>query len=236
VDRDDGSEVMVTGYMNQWGSGSRYWLLVLAAFTSLSTAAEAKIVLLSTMDDADVVGTSVLDKTAPAENGALQLDVFTGAAGQIGQALDAHTIGGAAAVSYGDVLDPGSSDMTAMVWFNANSVLSQFLVRKGNAASPNEGWSISLESRNGGEFLRVFGRVNATGGSTNEDRALLLKDFTSENSTSTWHHAALVIHGAGSIEFFVDGSNADVTTNVWGDTFTTEPTLRFMIRHFRLPK
>jgi hypothetical protein len=33
----------------------------------------------------------------------------------------------------------------------------------------------------------------------------------------------LVIHGAGSIDFFVDGSNDDVVSNVWGNTFNTEP-------------
>jgi hypothetical protein len=150
-------------------------------------------------------------------------DVFGGATGRIGQAIDANTIGSAAAVDYGDVLDPGPNDMTAMLWFNADSVLSQTLARKGNGASQDEGWSISLESRNSGAFLRVYGRVNATGQGTNDDRALLLKDFTSETSTNAWRHVAMVIHGAGSIEFFVDGSNDDVVSNVWGSTFNTEP-------------
>jgi hypothetical protein len=215
---------LATRDIKTWMAAMKFRLCVFAAtLLLLTSSADAKLVLLNTMDDADIDGTTLLDKTTPAENGTLLTDVFGGATGRIGQAIDANTIGSAAAVDYGDVLDPGPNDMTAMLWFNADSVLSQTLARKGNGASQDEGWSISLESRNSGAFLRVYGRVNATGQGTNDDRALLLKDFTSETSTNAWRHVAMVIHGAGSIEFFVDGSNDDVVSNVWGSTFNTEP-------------
>jgi hypothetical protein len=212
-------EMLVIGNSKQRGLA----LLAIAVGIAFpATRVHGALALYSTMDDIDIVGTAVQDETFPAEDGVLQPNVTTGIAGQIGQAIDANTTGTAASVSYGNVLNPGSTDMTAMLWFNADSVKSQFLARKGNSGSGDEGWSLSLESRNSGEFLRVFGRVNATGVASNADRALLLKDFDSNTSTGVWHHVALVMHAAGSIELFVDGSTAGITPNVWGDTFTVD--------------
>jgi len=196
--------------------------LGLAALLALTPATRAGIVLLSTMDSADIIGTTVHDNTSPAEHGALQSNVATGVTGRIGQAIDASTPGTAASVSYGNVHTPGTGDMTVSIWFHADTVRSQVLARKGNAASGDEGWSLQLESRNSGEFLRVFGRANATGLATNDDRALLFLDLTPTASTGQWHHAALVIHGSGSIELYVNGADAGVAANVWGSTFNTD--------------
>ena len=182
-----------------------------------------ELMLHSTMNDVDVAATQALDVTLPAYNGQLRTDgtVSAGTPGQIGQALDVNVTGTAAAVDYGDVLNVGTGVQTISMWFNADSVKTQFLARKGNSVSSERGWSIFLEDVGDGQH-RVSFRVNAVGGSTNTARAVLLQELTPEASTGAWHHVAMVVDAEhGELRAYVDGEDANLVSNAWGDMFET---------------
>lgn len=189
--------------------------------------AQAGLVLHSSMDNADISGTTVFDSAAPAEDGTLRNDgtVTTGATGQIGEAIDAETTGSAAALDYGDVLDVGSGVQTISVWFNGTGVTKdQYLARKGNTSSGAIGWSIFLDDRlpqTGQSQYQATFRANATGGTANADKAVALILLSPEDSVNTWIHLAMVVDSInGTVTGYVNGSSAGTTTNAWGTTFT----------------
>ncbi len=197
---------------------------VIVACTAFSRVSAATLVLHSTMDDADISGTTVYDIALPAQNGTLDAAVTSGATGQIGQAIDSSTASGIPAVDYGDVLDAGAGVQTISAWFNADTIKTQIVAQKGNTGSSNIGWAMFLESRNSGAFLRVAVRACATGIGDNANRAIAWTDLATDGSDSTgiWHQVALVLDAsAGSVAGYVDGVLM-ATTNSWGMTFTTD--------------
>lgn len=189
------------------------------------TAAEADLVLHSSMDNADISGTTVADLVAPATDGELLSGASPGAVGQIGQAMDASVSGSAASVNYGDVLDVGTGLQTISLWFKPQSIATQYLIRKGNTSSSAVGWSVFLEDRGNGVH-RVVARANAAGGGGNGPRGILYQDLTTEASVDAWHHVALIIDassdGDGTLTAYLDGSAAEFDTNAWGSTFTLD--------------
>ncbi|MCC6679977.1 MAG: LamG domain-containing protein [Phycisphaeraceae bacterium] len=199
--------------------------LVWAVATIVASPAGAATLLLhSTMDNADISGTTVYDVAVPAQNGTLDAAATSGAAGVIGQAIDSVTASGVGAVDYGDVLDAGAGIQTISIWFNADTIKTQGVVRKGNAGSTNIGWSIFLESRNSGAFHRVAVRASATGVGDNPNRAIAWADLAGDGSDSTgvWHHVAFVMDAsAGSVSGYLNGVLM-TATNSWGLTFTTD--------------
>ncbi|MCC6679978.1 MAG: hypothetical protein IT445_03655 [Phycisphaeraceae bacterium] len=190
----------------------------------LSQVHAQTLLLHSTMDDADIVGSTVLDTALPAQNGVLDAGASSGAVGLFAQAINSAGTVGTTAVDYGDVLDPGAGIQTASVWFNADTIKTQYVFNKGNTASTTIGWSIFTESRNSGAFLRVAVRATATGVGDNPNRAIAWTDLAADgsDSTNTWHHVAYVMDAtAGTVAGYLDGILM-TATNSWGMTFTTD--------------
>lgn len=111
--------------------------------------------LYTTLDNADVTPTTVLDSEGAPQHGAI-VGTVGSAAGQIGEARSFNK-NDSNYVNFGDVLDPGTGSYTASVWFNPSSVSgNQFIAAKGNSSSADVGWSIWMS----GDDLHVRGQQN----------------------------------------------------------------------------
>lgn len=167
-----------------------------------------EIKLHTTLDTADISGSTVLDLAGTSEDGTLVGAGVTNPAGQMGEALG---FPGADTdhVDYGDVLDPGDGSYTVSLWFNASDVTTtQFLAGKGNAASGDVGWSLFVED---GELIVRGQQTNALASQR------FGQHIPGTIATSTWHHAALVIdRNAQTVRGYLDGSNAGWLTGGGG--------------------
>ena len=108
-------------------------------------------------------------------------------------------------VDFGDVLDPGDSSYSVSLWFKPDAWSgTQYLAKKGNTYSSDDGWSIFL-ARDDTLFVR---------GNFGEDDDARLGVSIADISDDQWHHVVLVIdQETGLWQAYLDGAGSGSSGN-----------------------
>jgi hypothetical protein len=170
----------------------------------------------TTLDAADISGTTVNDTAGAPQNGAI-VGAVPQVAGKISGAVD-FTASDANSVNFGNVLNPGAGSYTVSAWFNADSIGggAEVYLGKGNASSGLAGWTIFEESGT----LVVRGGIGGTGVGQRFSQNISLANAQVGNGQ--WHHVALVIDRAtDTITGYLDGSNGGFVNGGGGPTSNT---------------
>lgn len=149
-------------------------------------------------------GSTVDDVVAPAQNGTVVGPDLASVGGLMGEAFN-YPASRETYVNYGNILNPGTGDFTASVWFNADVLPSGYAVIGGKGAhnTSADGWMIAVQ-----DDTMEF-RVN-----TNTSSMFAIDSNSGALTAGNWYHAALVIDRTSNVATaYLNGSGSAFTTN-----------------------